>query len=537
MSKFDFLNSMEKNTNLTYTENGALTNKSSLNACLDLFSLAGSMRNRSEEDITRLLDLALAEDPLTALKYVFYNGDIRCGLGERRTFRIMLNHLAKNYPEYLKSNVHLIPHFNRWDSLYALDETKLERAAYDLIKAQLKEDIASDNPSLCAKWLPSKNASSKETKRLAKKTSLSLNLCNFTGDIDKKTLYKNEEKYRKTLSELRSKINIVEKKMSNSEFSNIDYSKIPSNAMNRYTKAFYNRDGERFEEFINDALLSKAKLNSKTLYPYEIVHKILNGKTKKDIEKTIAELQWTGLPDYVEGKDLKGLCVVDTSGSMWGTPMEVAISLGLYCAERCTGAFKDKFITFSSNPQIQTVRGRNVVEKVKNMESADWGMSTNIEKVFDLILNTAVDNNSPQEDIPEYLFIISDMEFDSAMSINRSLGYRYRRYDSSNSEFNAYKNTLFNTIANRFEACGYKMPTLVFWNVDARNNQCPMTADENGWVAVSGFSPTIFKAVLNGIILEEEETEDEIITKRASVNPIEVMMNTLYCERYEEVKF
>ena len=150
MSKFDFLNALERNTNLTYTENGALTNKSSLNACLDLFSLAGAMRNRSEEDITRLLDLAIAEDPLTALKYVFYNGDIRCGLGERRTFRIMLKHLANNYPEYLKANIHLIPHYNRWDSLYALDETPLERSAYDLIKAQLEEDLAKDTPSLCA---------------------------------------------------------------------------------------------------------------------------------------------------------------------------------------------------------------------------------------------------------------------------------------------------------------------------------------------------------------------------------------------------
>ena len=520
MSKFDFLNALERNTNLTYTENGALTNKSSLNACLDLFSLAGAMRNRSEEDITRLLDLAIAEDPLTALKYVFYNGDIRCGLGERRTFKIMLKHLANNYPEYLRANIHLIPHYNRWDSLYALDETPLERSAYDLIKAQLEEDLTKDAPSLCAKWLASANASSKETKRLAKKTSLALNLCNFTGDITKKTIYKNEEKYRKTLSELRSKINIVEKQMSNSEFSNIDYSHVPSNAMNKYTKAFYKRDGERFETFINDALLDKAKLNSKTLYPYEIVHKILSGKTKKDIEKTIAELQWNGLPDYVEGKDLKGICVVDTSGSMWGQPMEVAISLGLYCAERCTGAFKDKFITFSSNPQIQTVRGNNIVEKVHNMESADWGMTTNIEKVFNLILDTAVSNNSPQEDIPEFLFIISDMEFD--------------RCEGRGRDFHLYKDTLFNVLKNRFEACGYKIPTLIFWNVDARNNQSPMVADENGWVAVSGFSPSIFKAVLNGIIIEEEPG---VIRTKEEVNPIEVMMKTLYSDRYAEVKF
>ena len=154
------------------------------------------------------------------------------------------------------------------------------------------------------------------------------------------------------------------------------------------------------------------------------------------------------------------------------------------------------------------------------MESADWGMTTNIEKVFNLILDTAVSNNSPQEDIPEFLFIISDMEFD--------------RCEGRGSNFHLYKDTLFNVLKNRFEACGYKIPTLIFWNVDARNNQSPMVADENGWVAVSGFSPSIFKAVLNGIIIEEEPG---VIRTKEEVNPIEVMMKTLYSDRYAEVKF
>ena len=504
MSKFDFLNALERNTNLTYTENGALTNKSSLNACLDLFSLAGAMRNRSEEDITRLLDLAIAEDPLTALKYVFYNGDIRCGLGERRTFRIMLKHLANNYPEYLKANIHLIPHYNRWDSLYVLDETTLERSAYDLIKAQLEEDLTKDAPSLCAKWLASTNASSKETKRLAKKTSLALNLCNFTGDITKKTIYKNEEKYRKTLSELRSKINIVEKQMSNSEFSNIDYSHVPSNAMNKYTKAFYRRDNERFETFINNALLDKAKLNSKTLYPYEIVHKILNGKTKKDIEKTIAELQWNGLPDYVEGKDLKGICVVDTSASMWGKPMEVAISLGLYCAERCTGAFKDKFITFSSRPRLVDMsNAKTLHDRLEIISHYNECSNTNLEATMDLILNTAIKNKTPQKDIPNIL-ILSDMNFDSMVDCGR----------------NGAK-TLMENIEAKWNKAGYRLPRITYWNIIGgcgRQAPVPVQKSEAGIALVSGFSPAIASMVYS-----------------SKTDPYEVLVEKLESPRYASV--
>lgn len=539
MSKMDFLNNLELNTNLTRTENGALTNKSTLNPLLDLFSLAGAMRNRSEEDIIDLFEKALACDTARALKYVFYNGDVREGLGERRTFKILLKHLATTRPELLKKNIHLIPHYNRWDSIYALIDTPVERAMFEMVKEQIKSDLQAENPSLCAKWLKSLNASSKVSKALAKRTAFALNLCEFTGDVDKKSIYKNEERYRKVLSELRTKLKVVEKNMSSGDFSTINYSSVPSKAMSNYQNAFMKQDTERYTNYLVDVALGKSKLNSKTLYPYEIVKKILYSYNLKDYEKTILEAQWNGLPDYIDGKDLNSLCVVDVSGSMNGTPMEVAISLGLYCAERCSGAYKDSFITFSSMPKLEKVRGNNLADKVRNISRADWGMSTNIEAVFELILKTAIDNNSPQEDLPKNLIIISDMEFDAAIS-----GYSGSRFGRGSklyeSNFETYKDTLFNSIQNRYMACGYTMPNLVFWNVDARQNQCPMTVDKNGWCAVSGFSASIFKAILNGETEIEETivddtTGEKVIVTRQVLDPIEAMLKILDSERYAEV--
>ena len=373
---------------------------------------------------------------------------------------------------------------------------------------------------------------------LAKKTAFALNLCEFTGEVNKKTIYKNEEKYRKVLSVLRQKINVVEREMSIGTFSNINYSNVPSKAMLNYQKAFMQKDEERYTKYLVDITLGNSKMNSKTLYPYEIVKKALASYRLKEYEKIVLEAQWQGLPDYIDNQDLNSLCVVDVSGSMEGTPMEVAISLGLYCAERCSGAYKDKFITFSSYPQLETVKGTNIVEKVKNMEYSDWGMNTNIETVFELILQTALDNNSSQEDLPKNLIIISDMEMDAAFNFNS--GYSLRSPNGDKKQFASYKDTLFNTISKRYSSYGYTIPNLIFWNVDARRNQSPMTVDTNGWCSVSGFSPSIFKSVLNGEITVEETIIDKVtgeeltITKQV-LDPIETMLTTLDSERYAEV--
>lgn len=518
MSKKDFLNSMNKITNLTETSNGAITNKSSFNALLDFFGQAGAMRNRSEEDIIHLFNNAYVEDKLRAIKCVFYLGDILKGQGERRTYTILLKYIANNYPNDLKENIHLIPHYNRWDSIYALFDTPLESDAAKLIKTQITLDLSSSNPSLCAKWLKSTKCSSSESRKLGRKTAKLINLNNFTGNYTKQKKIENEISYRKALATLRDKINIVEKIMSQNKWENINYSHIPSKAMDIYKEAFNRHDEARFISYCEDLALSKATINSKALYPYEIVKKILRKKySLSSIDKAIATAQWNALPNFINNKEMKGLCVVDVSGSMFGTPMEVAISTGLYVSENCSGTYHNKFITFSEEPEIVSVKGNTIVEKVVNLSKANWGYCTNLEAVFNLILDTAIANNAPQEDMPNYLIIITDMGFDRLQG---------------DPVTNVQKKTLIESMKAKFEAAGYTMPVLVLWNVDASDTQMPMTADDNGWISISGYSPSIFKALLSEELLgaQDEEFAPE------KINPVDAMLVVLDSERYSLIK-
>lgn len=513
MSKNVFLNQMTKSLNLTEVPNGAIMNKSTLNSLLDLFGRIGSLRQCSEDEITTLFDKAYKEDSLRAIKCVFYAGDILEGQGERRTFRILMKHIAINYTQALKNNLNLIPELNRWDSIYALFDTPLEEAAIGLIKHQILADLKSNKPSLCAKWLKSCNTSSKESCELGKKTARLLNLGNFSDPNSFEYKKKNEFIYRKVLSNLRERINVVEKKMSSANWSDINYNHVPSRAMNIYQNAFTRQDWERYEEYVKGLSTGKSTINSKALYPYEIVKKVLRGQVRSDIDKGIANAQWDSLPNYITNPEMKGLCVVDVSGSMSGTPIEVAIATGLYVAEKCTGTYHNKFITFSSSPQIVDVKGDNIVEKIKNMERADWGYNTNLESVFNLILQTAVKNKAPQSDIPEYLIILTDMGWDRLEGNSRYRGFG--------------NNTFIESIRTRFENAGYKLPVLVLWNIDSKVQ--PMTADENGWISVSGYSPTVFKALLSEELLGAEDLEAE------KINPVDAMLVILDGERYSSI--
>jgi hypothetical protein len=274
--------------------------------------------------------------------------------------------------------------------------------------------------------------------------------------------------------------------------------------MMKYRKAFDKHDHVRFEEFIGKVNTGEAKINSSVLYPHEIVGKVMDHQ----IDNSIAEAMWNNLPDWINGSDENSIAVVDTSGSMWGTPIQVAISLGLYMAERATGPYKDHFITFSANPELQSVRGDTLATRVRNMENASWNMNTNIEAVFDLILNTAIKHDISQDEMVKRLYIVSDMEFDAATG---SGGYNY---------VPTADETLFQTIRNKFAKAGYEMPALVFWNVNARNKQFPMKMDERGFVNVSGFSPSIFKTLMTG----------EFTT------PYELMLGVLNSERYAPIQ-
>lgn len=474
-------NSMKDKTNYTRTENAALTLKSTQSKVLDLFSMGGALRTRKEDEVKQMISQALAEDFNLGLKCLFYLRDVRGGQGERKTFRTGLNILSQYYPEETKKIVELIPEYGRWDDILYLENVDIK----NFLLSKLRDDHESGTPSLLAKWLPSENTSSKKTKILAKALRKYLGL--------------NSKKYRMILSSLRSDLNLIETKMSDNLWNTINYAHIPSKANLKYKDAFMTHDKIRYEKYLESVEKGEAKINTSTLFPYEIIRDVRKGKGGKSID-----VLWNNLPDYVR-KDDKGIVVADVSGSMgWsneGLPMNVSISLAMYFAERNVGPFANKFITFSTRPELQDVMGATLSQKVTNLESAHWEGSTNIQAVFDLILNTARQNNVSQEDLPNTIYIVSDMEFDNASS-----------------DWGERDKTNFEAIKEKYEAAGYEMPVLVFWNVDSRQKNVPVKQNENGVILVSGCSPSIFKMVM-------EKT-----------TPYKFMLKVLNSERYNLIE-
>lgn len=475
-----FIKGLQTETNITLTENGALAYATTNSALLDYFAQGGALRSRPIEDVLRLFSQAFAENPLLATRAMFYFRDVRGGQGERETFRQQLKWLASFYPEVVKRNLKLIPYYGRWDDLYALFDTDLEKDVIKLFAKQLTEDLNSEHPSLLAKWLKSENTSSKQSRILARKTRERLNF--------------SPKQYRKTLSYLRKKLDIVEQKISSNRWSEIKYEAVPSQANIKYANAFLRHDRERRDEYLQSLASKNTKINADVLFPYEIIRRIRQlpaTPSKSDI--VLYDSLWNSLPDYFNGKHVNAIAVVDVSGSMYsnrGLPLDTAISVGIYLAERNTHpAFHNKFITFSEKPQLVEIKGKSVVEKVKNLRDADWGLNTNIQAVFNLILQTALKENLTQEDLPQRLYIISDMEFDSAI-------------DDDENDINK---TLFEVIAYKFQQHGYQLPKLIFWNVNARNKQFPMSLDQRGFQLISGCNPSIFKHALEDTFLSPEE--------------------------------
>ena len=478
-----FMDSLIRTTNFTETENGAVAHKSTLNKVYDMFALGGAYRNRTDEDCILLFKNAIKEDETLALKCLFYLRDIRGGQGERRFFRVCFNWLAKNYPEIARRNLINIAEYGRYDDLYCVVGTPVEKDMLALIKEQLEKDIASINESekagvsLLAKWLKSENASSKETKMLGNKTRIALGLTH--------------KAYRETLSALRTRINIVEKLMSENKFNEIEYSKIPSKAGLIYRNAFAKRDAERYKEFINN---KETKVNACTNYPYEMVREVSKHLNHyywqedykwTEEERNALQKFWDNQKDYLQGKPCKIMGVIDTSGSMTNSsrnnvaPIDVAISIGMYAAERVGGPFKDHFITFASQPQLIKVEGIDFVDKVKRIYDKNLVDNTNLRAAFDLIKNIALQPGVNRDDVPNTLVVVSDMEIDCG-SFWRDEHIRKTEMES---------------IRDEWKSLGLPMPHLVYWNVDARNN---LILDSDEATYVSGCSPVIFESILTG---------------------------------------
>lgn len=478
---------LKREANKTYTENGSVTYRSTGRDCLDLFATIGALRRESEQEITARFLRAYAEDPDLAMKILFYGRDVRGGLGERRVFRIMLRWLAVSKPESVVRNLPYVAEYGRWDDVLVLLDTPCRAEALALLKQQFDADLAAlssdGDVSLLGKWLPSVNASNDETIRAAKQ------IANAFGLSDRD--------YRKTLTKLRAQIRILENNLRKRDYT-FDYSKQPSKAMFKYRKAFLRNDAERYGAFMQRVSTGEVKLNTGALYPYEIIEKAYHCD---DAERLSLDATWRALADYTQ--DENALVVADGSGSMyWGgkpMPAAVAQSLAIYFAEHNRGAFRNHFITFSMNPRLVEIKGRDIVDKARYCETFNECANTNIQKVFELVLNAAVRNRVAQKDLPSTIYIISDMEFDSCAA-GASL-------------------TNFEYAAKLFRQAGYRLPNVVFWNVSSRNQQQPVTMNEQGVALVSGCSPRIFSMVMEG-----------------SLDPFTFMLSVIDTERYAPIR-
>lgn len=490
MNMFDAL---KTETNYTYTENCARTHRSTLNPVYDLFAFSGSYRNRSDEDCIVLFKKAFAADPTLAMKCLFMCRDREEGYGERRFFRVVIHWLAKEHPEAVRRNMEYIPLYGRYDDWYVLVGTSLEKEMFSLMKEQIAVDIQAyavpnGAVSLCAKWLKSCNASSEETRKLGRKTAKAFDMT--------------EREYRKVLSTLRKRINLLETLMSENRWDEIDYSTIPSKAGINHRKAFMRHDLERYQAFMES---KETKVKANVLTPVDVAHKAFEsvgywGRKMDAAERAALNKYWENQKDWYNGREENAIAICDVSGSMSGTPMEAAVAMGAYIAERGKGPFANHFITFSQHPQMVEFVGVDIVDKLQRATDADWGYNTNIKAVMDLLLNTAIKYGLKQEDMVERLYVFTDMEFDSAVRLQ-----------------DCTANTLFEQIANKWKSCGYELPHIVFWNLDARQDNIP--AIGNGrYSYVSGFSMSMMEAILSG------------------KDGVALMLDKLNSERYSVIK-
>ena len=500
--------------NRSVTENGATGYGTTTKALLDLNFMVSSLRGRDEEFIVKEFVKAYHESPKYAVKWLFFLRDILEGMGERRTFRVCLRYLAVSQPKIAQAVIKYVPEYGRFDDVLVLLDTSLAGDVAAMYKEQLDRDIKAleegKQVSLLAKWLPSINTSSNVTKEYAKK------LC--------KHFKMSPKEYRQTLAKLRSYGNVVETKMSESAWSEINYESVPAKANMKYDKAFEKHDYERRAEYLEKVFLGEGKLNANGLMPYEIVHRITKGDSycyglEGDL---LSELMWKkivsegfknewGLEDAIVVADGSGSMYSLASGSSSVSAIEICNSLAIYFAEQLKGVFHNKAITFSERPQfIDLKENTSLKDKLEIMFSHDEVANTNIEAVFDLILEMAKCKNVPREELPKQVLVISDMEFDDATGS----GYYCR------SNLKRANETLFDQIAKKYEAAGYKMPRLIFWNVCGRTDTIPMVDNEEGLCLLSGFSQNAMK----------------VAADKTKKDPYEALIATLDSPRYQRIE-
>jgi hypothetical protein len=464
------------------TANGMKARKSTANAVVDLFYNMGASRGKN---VIPAFAAAFAEDKALALRVAAWVRDVRGGAGERQLFRDILMYLENNDRVAAKALVAKVPELGRWDDLFIFNSREMKEVAYTLLGDALRE-----KNGLAAKWTP-------------RQGKIAAEIRNFFGMSPKF--------YRKSLVEMTK---VVEQNMCAKDWNTINFSHVPSVAASRYKKAF-NRNTPAYAAYVAELMKDpkdrtiEVKVNAGAVYPYDVLKGRISGYGAK-FDKTELDLiqkQWEALPNFVGDANI--LPLVDVSGSMTThaggnnakststlTCLEVAVSLGLYLADKNSGKFKDTFLTFSSSPELKTLRG-NINEKINQMVSSDWGMSTDLNRAFDKILDVAVKGKVPNSEMPEMLLILSDMQFNQCVT-----------HDDSAIEM----------MARKYEAAGYTLPKVVFWNLNASYGNAPVKFDKSGTALVSGFSPAIVKPLLSG------DMDD--------FSPAAVMMKTIMDDRY-----
>lgn len=492
---------LDEQDNYSLTENGAVGYKSSKSALVDINYKVASLRNSDEYEIVALFNEAFKENKEYALKWLFFARDIREGLGERRLFRICYKRLFELDDVLFRQNLHNIAEYGRWDDLIFLIGISCDIDEYigNMIRKQLEEDIrnceANKPISLLAKWMPSENASSRQTKTLARQLMKLLNI--------------SPRKYRLMLSKLRSHSNVVETQMCNNKWDEIDYEKVPSLANLKYKDAFMKHDMERRLDYLSSVARGESKLNMTVATPVDVVSKYRDRWKIRDFDPAL-ELAWKNLKDIMVEDTL---VVADGSGSMLTevsgntTALDVANALAIYTSEHNSGVYKNKYITFSSKPRfVDLSKANSLHEKIQIAKKHSEISHTNIEAVFNLILQTAVKNKIPQNQMVKNILIISDMEFDVAQ----------RLWSPSRS---VLTQPLFDLIKSRYSNAGYALPKLIFWNVNSRTGTIPLTENELGVALVSGFSQNVLKMVMTN-----------------NLNPYDILIEAITSPRYDAIK-
>jgi hypothetical protein len=460
---------------VTRTTNGMKAQESTGTAVMDLFYNIGAMRGKN---VTAAFAAAKGENRELALRVAAWARDARGGAGERQLFRDILVYLEANDPEACQAMIAKVPELGRWDDLFVLKTLEMKGFAYSM----LGDALRSGN-GLAAKWTPRKGRVAAEIR-------------NFFGMTPKQ--------YRKSLVEL---TNVVEQKMCAGDWDNINFSHVPSVAAARYKKAFQ-RHTPKYAEYVAKLVKGddpKVKINAGAVYPYDVIKNIYDMSA---VQKQAAQAQWDALPNFVGDANI--LPMVDVSGSMtckaggYGSKselscMDVAVSLGLYLADKNKGAYNGMFLTFSATPSLKKLTG-GILDKLNQMQTSEWGMSTNLMAAFDKVLKVAKDGKVPQEDMPKAVLILSDMQFDQCA-----------RFDDS----------AYDGIKRRYQEAGYEMPAIVFWNLNAAYGNAPVSFDKRGVALVSGFSPAIVKPIVSGNLKD--------------MSPYSIMLKTIMQDRYSVI--